>query len=234
MRNVTLAVAVLVGIGLGVVRHSHASGVDWPVVPAPEKTTLTIVADDMEFNGVPMRTWSIQGVLTKERTFEFYRKLWGKKSLGDIPGFVEYRVDDWLVISRLESDFQITVQLDVAANSTHGLVGITKLPILKTAPVYGKKFQTYGNMNIVNDIESEDLGKKSRTIVATTDASLQSSLKYYRSLYGRKGWTESTDYMKFGRDRQQALLFNKRGKEVNFTISDNGTSRTIVVVMVDY
>lgn len=206
----------------------------WPDVDFPEQSQVTIVADDMVFNGVAMKTWSFTSWQPPAKVLSFYRALWKDGQAGK-PGYIEYEVGEWDVISHLQGDFQITVQLNKEENNTTmGLVGISRLLKLDRAPVLARSFPRIGNMQIINEIKAVDQEKKSRTIVAVTDASVASSLKYLRSEFRRKGWEEETAFAQYSGEPAFALMFRRRSAELNISLVRDADTTGIVAVFVNY
>ncbi len=207
----------------------------WPDVPAPKKARLKVVADNMVFNGVAMKSWEIVSWEPRSQTLEFYKAAWEVPVYDGAPGFIEYKLDGWYVISRLQEDYQITVQLDDSeAETTRGLIGISQLPANRELPAMGGGFPKIGNMQFINDIRAVDQNKRSRTIVASTDASVKSSVKHYRRTYRRKGWEELTQNFEYEGQENFALMFSRRGKELNLSITRKNRKTNIVAVLVDY
>lgn len=214
---------------------STAVHAKWPEIPLPKDARLTVVSDQMILNGVEMKSWAINSWMPAEKTVEFYKKTWEKPTIENAPGFVESAFEGWHIISRLEGDYQITVQLDDSVlQTTKGLVSISKLPALKNPPAIGRGFPKVGEMQFINDIKAVDQNKKSRTIVARTTASVKKSVEHYRRVYKRKGWEEQTHQFAYEGQNKFGLLFNKRGKELNLTITRTSDKTDIVAVLVDY
>ncbi|GLS24376.1 hypothetical protein [Marinibactrum halimedae] len=208
---------------------------NWPDIPVHKKAKLIVVAEEMKMNGVEMVMWKLESFLSKEAMMSFYKEEWKKSFIENTPGYIEYEMGHWQVISRMEGGYQITVQFDrEVTKSTDGLVGISKLPTEDNQISLGKGFPSVGNMEFLNDIYAVDQNKKSRTIVAVTDSSFNNSVNFYRRTYRRKGWEELTQNLTDEGDERIGLMFNRRGKELNLTIMRSEGKTNVVAVLVDH
>lgn len=207
----------------------------WPRVSFPPNAQVSLVAEEMEVNGVKMKTWSFKTWLDLPAAMEFYRDMWQSPAGSDSPGFVEYEVGEWVVISRMEGEFQITVQFRKSAtNTAEGLVGISELARLRKNRTLASRFPRFGNMKIVNEIKAVDHSKSSKTIIALTDSSIAHSVKLLRSEFARKGWTEQTALTDPAGMDEFALIFQKRSSELNVSLVRDGAVTGIVAVFVNY
>lgn len=207
---------------------------DWPEPIAPDNALLTVVAENMVVNGVPMRSWTLSTSAAAQDTLDFYRQIWEEDAIDARPGYVEQELNQWHMLSRLENDYLITVQVDSEQPlSTFGLVGISKLPSMKSLPKLGKGFPTLGQTTILNDIHATDLNKKSRTLVAISNRSMRSVILFYRNTFEKQGWVEKTGAAPYSGEDEFALIFDQNQRELSMTFARTANKTALVAVYVE-
>ncbi len=204
----------------------------WPVIPTPEDAKISVVSEDTIFNGVPMKMWEMNVNEKSEKVLDFYRKEWAKPTIKGAPGFTENKYGDWKLISRMEDEYLLTVQIkDRPLNRTLALIAMSTLPMAKNLPAPGKGFPVLADTLVLNDIKSSDGNKDSRTIIAQNSRSVSENIKFYRRLFRRKGWTELTESLD-PHPVAGMLMFDKRNKELNLTVTKSNKKTDIVAVFV--
>ena len=207
---------------------------DWPEPPVPEGARLEMVAENMLVNGVPMRTWTLSAAQAARETLDFYRELWETEATGERPGFTEQEMGKWRLLTRLQGDYLITVQVDTEQPlSTRGLVGVSKLPAMQSLPKLGKNFPTPGQTQIINDIHATDLNKKSRTLVATSNRSMRSVIRFYRTTFEKDGWQEQTGRTPYSGQDDFALIFDKGQRQLSMIFARQAGKTALVAVYVE-
>ena len=233
-------ISVLFGLCLSLA-HAFAKP-DWPELPFPDNSRVISVAENMTFNGVPMKIWELKTTMHPDRLEQFYANIWEadkSKVPKGAPPFVKSRVQGATILSRVEGEFMITVQFDQEEqksssrkrsasslqaaresnlHSTSAQVGISRLLEERPIIVLGKGFILPSDAKVMNDIEAFDGDKKSRTILASSAMSVNSVLSFYKSALERKGW--STPFPDLGIPTQ-GLLYEKAGQEMNISIVKN-------------
>ncbi len=225
---------VLIGLLLfvGVAQADSLKG--WPEIPLPDNTTLTVVTDDSTFNGVPMRAWTFSTWQSLESTIEFYRQSWATSDsdllLGNAPGMQQNAAAGWIILSRIEDEFLITLQLNEHETKTaKGILGITTLPGTKSIPRLGVGVDLDSQAEIISDIESQDGPKRSRTIIAMTKGRVAGVQEMYKQLYLRKKWQQVGAA---GSRATSALMFNKNNQEVNIAVTEANDGVLVTLVSV--
>lgn len=212
-----------------------AEDIDWPREIFPEDAHVKLVAETMRFNGVPMKIWEFTAIAEYDDVKEFYQRNWHSPAKGlkpRAPGFQIIEAEDGCVISRMEGEFIIAVQLKKATSgqSVKGNFSVSKL-LNEEGSVFelGKNFPALAGTEFINDIEAVDGQKKSRTVVATSEAPYKSVVNFYRSTMKRKGWFEQTAQLQPD-NRGIALMFVNASKEMNIAISPENNKVHIVAV----
>jgi hypothetical protein len=213
---------------------SAAAERKWPDLTVPKGSRLVIVGDNLIVNGNETRTWELHVPLSSEDAIAFYQKAWAQPAIPDLPGYSIDETEDWNVISRINKEFFITVQLsDSGRNSCSGYFSIAKLPKSKRAFVLGKGFNLPPGSTVINDVSAIDGPKKSRTIIAVNDRSVPNNANYFRNEYAKQGWKELKKSVGENNTNKEALLFDKSGQEFNVALVNQGRSTYVVAVEVN-
>ena len=205
---------------------------NWPVFTAPKDSQMIVVSEDMIYNGVLMRSWELNSNKGAEYIKKFYTKLWGKNATDDNPGYLIDEFENWTIVSRVDGDFLLTVQIDSGNKITgHALLAITNLPSKNSITVLGEGFPRPNGSNVLSDIFSNDIGKKARTLIIQSESSMSKNYRFYRNKFIKKGWIEiSEPHEKL--NNLKALVMVKGSDELNITFEKMNKITTIVAVMV--
>ncbi len=232
IKRYTLATGFIQALLLMVCAQALAE--EWPDIQVPPNTRVTVVADNLIMNGSAMRTWEISISTNITKAQAFYEKEWAKPLVESLPGYDISETDDWLIISRLSKEYFISVQLAPSGKqSTQGYFAIKKLPQKNEKFVLGKGFELPRGSSILNDISAKDGPKKSRTIVAVNDGSVPDNAKFFRTEYQQHGWKELKKGLGENNFSREALLFDKRGAELNIALVNDANKTFIIAVTVD-
>lgn len=203
--------------------------------PYSDDMAVKLVAKEMVVNGIPMKAYQFHTKKSVEDVVKYYTSIWD--DLNDV------KFGEWRILSHRENGYLLTVQFENESNIvTHGLLGISPLfdmleasnsEIKKMVNNVGKGISLPPNSEVINDINSTDLGKDSRTIVFRNKLSVNRNYQYFRTKYSNKGWidlvTSSTAAKKL---KTQALALNKKGQELNISFSKQGAFTYGVLVHV--
>lgn len=214
---------------------TSVAAIDWPEFPVPKDSQVTIVTDDMDFNGLRMRAWEVRHEKGNAAILNFYRTQWKSPGSGGKPGFVESEAGDWNILSRVEKDYMLTVQTQKNASSEgYALLGITTLPAVmqkkSEPPELGIGFPKLSDSLVINDVHALDLGKKSRTLLIQNTRSVNDNYHYYRRHFLKQGWAEvgTPPPLKDGK----VLMLARGSDELNMTIERTDNKTNIVAVLV--
>jgi hypothetical protein len=209
----------------------------WPTIPTPENSSVIVVADNMIFNGVPMKTWELKALMAPKELQQFYMTAWSaarKEGDSTVPGHLIKKIPKYTVISRVEENYLLTVQIeDRKTESSRAYLAISKI-LAGTEKDYilGDGFPALTGTVFINDISAIDGHKKSRTIIATSEAPLQALANFYRNAMKKTGWVEITKSLTMT-NKGGAMIFQRNKNEMNITLSSNKNIVNIVAVMVD-
>ena len=198
--------------------------------PAPPSASIEWVSKDMNLNGMPMAIRHFRTNDSVEDVLWFYRKVWQEPVMPELPGFVEATSGPWWVISRLESDRLMSVQVQPleTGQGAWGYLGDSALDKATKENKPGDGFPMMQNSNVLNDVKSTDKGKSARTLQISNAFSIDANASYYRNHYANSGWTALMDensnntwVQTFKNGRDQIQLIIRRDDGVTIIIANN-------------
>lgn len=199
--------------------------------PAPKKVRLQTVAQQMDFNGVPMGIRRFDSDEAPDTILAFYRDKWA--ATGKTPKAIEYPLGQWKVIATLRDNCFYTVQVmsDGKSGST-GFLGISAPPPDK--PLVKEELPMLTGSNIVNDIAHNDSGKAARTVLLTNGFSPETNATFYRNAYTGKGWQVLTHH-RFEKPggRGDVLVMQDGLREISMTALRMGGDTQVLLNFVD-
>jgi hypothetical protein len=226
---------VLLAIGLLLV-SSLCTAKGLPNFKAAKFMRVTVVADAMIYNGLPMRAYEFTASKSVDKVEAFYAELWGKE-------LKKSQAGPWTVLSHFDGTYLFSVQVEEDdTQRAVGLLSVSEPGAVSAKFELGEGFPMPQSSTVVNDISAQDLGKNSRTLVLVNDQSVASNLRFYRRHYEQRGWMElapsdptakkkgSGKSSRGGLDDANALLMSKGGDELNMSF-DEVDGRTVVVAV---
>lgn len=201
----------------------------WPEMEAPPRARVQAVAEDMKYNGVPMRIRKFTSDASAESVLAFYRQRWNE---GAKLKPVLNTLGEWQIIGRQSGDYYQTVQVKPReSGGSEGLLGATKLPSLTERPNVDTNFPRMPGTQVISDVDSSDDGRVAKTLILKNDHSVTSNVSFYQSTMPTQDWRQN---LGFGRNQNnhssQALYFERRKESANVTINHDPKGGTMVVI----
>jgi len=204
-----------------------------PDFPAPPGASVEWVGQNVEVNGIKSAIRAFHSKKSIEDVVEFYRREWKRPVEKDKPGFIE-SIDaaPWYIISRIEDDFLLTVQVQVNKNdqaASWGYLSTSPLPSTNSkAPKLGKTVPKIPGSFVMQEMKSDDPGKKASTLIISNTHSVRNNADFYRQHYQGKGWTTETD-RNLGKNEGHSLVFKSRRNRVTIMLlKDKDYTRVVV------
>ncbi len=204
-----------------------------PKLPPPPNATVEWVGKDMEVNGLPTAIRAFHTRESIEDVVRFYRREWQRPVERGKPGYME-TIDayPWYIISRVEDDYLLTVQVQVKQNDKSGSWGYLSISPLvdpkNDPPELGKNIPKMRGSHVLSEHTSKDPGKNARTLIITNEHSVPSNVTFYRNYYNGKGWTKETDRA-LGTDKVHSLVYKtKRDRVTMMFLKDKYYTRIVI------
>ena len=204
-----------------------------PDFPAPPQAAVEWVGQNVEVNGIKSSIRAFHTNESIEEVVRFYRKEWKRPVEEDQPGFME-SIDaaPWYVISRIEDGYLMTVQVQVKKNDESGSWGYLSMSALPKpdaeAPQFAKSIPKIPGSIVMNELKSDDPGKKATTVIITNTHSVRNNADFYRGHYLNKGWTIETD-KGLGNGEVHSLVFKTRQNRVTIMMLEDKDYTRVVV-----
>jgi hypothetical protein len=196
-------------------------------IPSPSWLARTHVADNMVINGLPSVVHYFETDRKLEELLDFYRQRWDESAVKKA-GYREAEVGPWHVISKIDGQYLLTVQAQQKdAFTTKGYLATGDLSAVQNKKDQGEGVPKMSGSKIVNDLVSNDPGKKGRTMMIANGFSVSGNTDYYRNYYLSRGWGQLMDQ---GSNEAQVLAFSRFGKEAHLVISKTTGGSTMVVM----
>lgn len=226
MRGIVALLALMAGAAFAAKDPLRAC----PDFPAPKKAKLQVVAQQMDYNGLPMGILRFESAAAPEEVLAFYRKEWaGTKA---IPGPVEYAMGPWQVIASLRERCFYTVQIKpFGKNGTEALLGLTTEPSGKTVK---EELPMLPGSTLLSDIAHNDAGKTARTVALKNSFSPAANADFYRRSLGDLGWTVTNHYrMQKPNVNGDVMVLRNGARELSITMSRDGRESNVMLNYVD-
>ena len=204
-----------------------------PEFPAPPGASVEWVGKNIELNGITSSIRAFHTDKSIEDVVNFYRKEWRRPAEKDLPGYLE-NIDaaPWYIISRIEDDYLLTVQVQVKQtdqSASWGYLASSPLPEGGgKAAAYGAAVPKISGSQVISEMKSDDPGKTANTVIISNTNSVRSNADFYRQHYQSKGWVTETD-RRLGRDQSHSLVFkNRRNRVTIMVMKDKHFTRVVV------
>ncbi len=157
---------------------------DWPEIPVPPKSQVEWVAEDLRYNGLPMRVQRFESKVSAQEILAYYRAHWSKGELQP----KQMKAGEWDVISMPHGPFFMTVQVkDVKGGFSEGRIGVSALDgkVIKPQAEFLPK---PSGSTVISVVESKDPGRSSRQVILANGLTISSNASYYEGELTFQGW----------------------------------------------
>ena len=204
-----------------------------PDFPPPPKASVEWVGQNIEVNGIKQSIRAFHTNQSIEDVVKFYRKEWKRPIEKGKPGFME-SIDayPWYIISRIEDGYLMTVQVQVMEtdeSSSWGYLSMSRLPNTSAEePQIAKTIPKIPGSIVMQELKSDDPGKKANTVIISNTHSVRNNADFYRGHYLNKGWTMETD-KRLGNEEAHSLVFKTRRNRVTIMLLEDKEYTRVVV-----
>ncbi|MDR2851843.1 MAG: hypothetical protein LBV61_02100 [Burkholderiaceae bacterium] len=165
----------------------------WPDVPAPPKSRVQWVSDDMRVNGIPMKVQIFQSQASREEVVKYYVAYWGidlqaKPDPAKPPSGVTPKGNE-ILVSRAHGPFYSLVKVRASGTGSEGTLSTSML--LGVEPrIDASGIAAPGNATAVNVVEAIDNGKRNKQALLLSRDSLSSVAGFYRTRMRADDWAQ--------------------------------------------
>lgn len=219
LRGIALAVG-FIWAGL-----TSAQGDNFPELDLPASMSVEIVAKQMKMDTLNARVYAFRTNDTPDDLEAFFSRQWEHVARA--------QAEPWDVLSHRDGGFLITIQsrTDIGLQ-TQGFIAITDLfdaaDENRSSPSLA--FPLPRGTQVIQDLRSDDEGRKSRTIVLKSNLSVTEGLDFYRNHFQREGYEPVSRGALSRGSEGGAMLLNRGGETMDVTAvgQDAGSILTIV------
>ncbi|GAA5218219.1 hypothetical protein ACFSJ3_15195 [Corallincola platygyrae] len=212
----------------------QAQATDWPTFPVPDNAQVTIIAQEIRNNGLPLHILELRTDKTMAEVMSFYRQEWTNNT-GDVEGFIEQELNGAPLISHYDPSEQMmfAVQLNKVQGITIGTLSISYMGIFEDESDFspGKGLPVPARSVVIQDFTAAEMVGSSRTATIRTKQSIAMAKEFYLKHYMNRGWQNISYRMKDSRSKG-ILLFSRNGNEVQLIFSRPKGSDVTDIVMV--
>lgn len=208
-------------IFLFIILYSNTA-LGWPKLEFPESATVEVVADNMQMNGYPMKTWVMKNKSSQQLTAAYFRKQWKRQS----QLFHEQMFEGDYIVNSLQPPYLLTARISQSVDGVIAYIGVTE-EADESRVKMGSKFPLPNGANVLSDIASNDVYKSGRVLVVSTSRSLSASYHFYRNHYLNRGWLEDSSLLDVSAGKA-ALILTKGANIVNLSFDTNNSQVFLV------
>ncbi|QDQ29034.1 hypothetical protein FNU76_23280 [Chitinimonas arctica] len=157
-----------------------------PEFAAPPEARLSLVAQRMLINGVPMAVMQIDSPQAPAALLAHYRRVWSAG--GEV---TEYPVGAWQAIATARAHCFYTFQVKPAGRGASGFLSISDAD--NGSVRQPSAFPMPGGSQLINDIQHEDAIRNGRTVFLSNALTMESNAIFYRNNLMAQGWNIATE-----------------------------------------
>ncbi|MES9993790.1 MAG: hypothetical protein ABW098_17710 [Candidatus Thiodiazotropha sp.] len=210
---------------LGMVGELYAFTID--NVADPVDANVTYVGDVVQ-NGLPLQMKKFKVSSTAAEVLNYYKQRWSDVTAHDenIPSYIEKRVGDWWVLTKIESSSSVVVQVKESGDGyVEGLISVSDLSKRKKPNTWETDFPRISGTQLLSNTESNDNGRQAFTLILVNDSSISENNDYYRSNMEAEGWSYSRGGVNAG---VSMLHFVKDNWQCDMTVTMADDGKTVI------
>lgn len=200
----------------------------FPDVPLPDNARVRMISDGMQMNSLHTRIFEVDFDLPPAAVVEHFHAIWQKE-------MVLRRLGQQVFVSHRENDWLIAIQLERTADSTtRGLVSITDIfDAMDTGRTQaGLPYPMPEGSQVLQQLQAEDVGRHSETLILTNTESVHQNLEYYRSWAQEQGYAPVTRGALIQGMSGGAMILNRGAEQLNLAAAARGGQTVIAIVRV--
>lgn len=194
----------------------------------PDRMTLSAVGTRMRINGIATQVYRFESSLTRNQLAAHFRKQWPGRTRRAWAG-------PWDVLSHRQGSHLLTVQMtDAGASQSRGLISASN-----SLDAFSRKssqrppgFPLPRRTQILQDIESIDLGRKSRTLILVSKQSALRNLEWFRNHFRAQGFVPISKSSLRRNHEGGALTLGRNGEQLNLAAAQGREMTVITIVQV--
>lgn len=202
-------------------------------VPLPARATLNTVSDTVVHNGAVMAVAAFSAPLSNEQVLSFYRSQWAGSGSGSgsnvadddaMPGFLENAYPGWQMISRLQDNTLVLVQLSTESHGmSSGFISVSRIE----APSAPNKAKVFNDLKLLSSNVTQDGVDVSDVRVYASQQSVSQTHKRYRQRLVNDGWSLVSDTQV---EHEWVATFSRGTKRLEISFVESREVASVMVV----
>lgn len=203
---------------------------EWPEIRFPQNASVDIVSDNMNFMGLPMRTWVVNYRGDASELARFFTNQWEGNSVK----FNDANLNGDVIINSWQPPYLLTARVKRKYEFSVAYVGVSQnLSFDEYETNKANVFPSLNGTAVLSDVSSIDLFKRGRTVVLMNERRVSESYYYYKNYFQSRGWTEVVGILEPSVN-QAVLRFNKQNSFMDISLkSELGKTHIVANEMVD-
>ncbi|MCH4293088.1 hypothetical protein MJ923_02055 [Shewanella sp. 3B26] len=203
---------------------------EWPEITFPQNASVDIVSDNMNFMGLPMRTWVVNYRGDASELARFFTTQWEGNSVK----FNDTILNGDVIINSWQPPYLLTARVKRRYEFSVAYVGVSQnLSFDEYETNKSNVFPSLNGTAVLSDVSSIDLFKRGRTVVLMNERRVSESYYYYKNYFQSRGWTEVVGILEPSVN-QAVLRFNKQNSFMDISLkSELGKTHIVANEMVD-
>lgn len=218
--------AALLAVVIGVAEAAGRFGAPGDFELAPGMRTDSI-GDWQRANAVETRTWHFHSTDDADAIAAHFAREWDGR-------IARSKAGGWDIVSHRQEDWLITVQTgpEDATGFSRGFIAIARLFGSRAAAGQAAKVPRLPRTQLLHDIEADDLGRHSRTLLLVSDQSAAQNLDFYRAHFRAEGFVPTTDGSLLKAANGGTLSLNRGAEQLDIAIAQRDGQSWITIVQV--
>ena len=197
-----------------------------PAAPVPPGSRLTLVAQRIALDGLPLSIVQVASPLPLTAFLQFYAHAWvtpqGK------PAYVRYPLGPWQAIAHGSGACFYTVQAQALGTGTTALIGVS-MPQRSQSNAELINVTAPENARVITHMVSVDGGRRGNTWLLYTANSPDSVVQFYARALHAQGWAQVLQQAVPNHAQTTSAMYTKGAANIGLVVQPmrNGASITI-------
>jgi hypothetical protein len=196
-------------------------------VEDPPDSTVIYVGDVVQ-NGLPIQMKQFDTIRSPREVLDFYKLRWSdtRNYKENTPQYIEKKVGDWLVLSKMEGNNSVVVQIqETNGNHSTGFISVSDVSRPQKISDEAVNFPRLSDSELLSSTESIDNGKYATTIIMINNHTIIDNSEYYKVSMSNSGWVYTNS--KYN-ENVSTMYFSKNTHHCEIAIAQADDGKTVI------
>ncbi|MES9970353.1 MAG: hypothetical protein ABW092_09990 [Candidatus Thiodiazotropha sp.] len=193
----------------------------------PPKSTVLYVGKVVQ-NGLPIQMKQFDATASPGEVLGFYKQRWSdtRNYKENTPQYIEKKVGEWWVLSKMEGNSSVVVQVQKSNNNqSTGFISVSDVSKPQRISEEAVKFPRMNNSQLLSSTESIDNGKHATTIILINNHPILENNEYYKANMGNSGWIYTNSKLN---EDVSTMYFSKNSQHCEIAIAKADDGKTVI------